>query len=291
MATRPVSTSTSTTAAARPRHRRRRVELRGPEPRAAELHQTPIGERHARDLGERDRAPRRADHERTAVLDPHVVRRAFEETRGDATRLHLHVRRRDRDRVAGVHRDPAGAGSVAEGHQRRVAAAHADVVEGGAEVLRAHLGEDRLVSLTRARHPDEHLDVTAIVDLHGRPLAGPHAASGFEVSCDPQADPPALGAQVPLALPPARVVDQLERPPELERVVAAVVADDDAVAVHEAGPVGHFRRRDLVSRADLGGIEAERGREPIEQTLDHQDRLGPPSPSVRRARRLVGDHG
>src|SRR5207249_5898202 len=117
---------------------------------------------------------------------------------------------------------------VAEGHQRGVAAADADVVERGAEILRAHLGEHGLVALTRARHADEHLDVTAIVDLDGRPLAGTHAAPCFEVSRYPQPDPSALGAQVALALPPARVVGQVERPTAVEGGVAAGVAHGEA---------------------------------------------------------------
>ena len=276
--------------AARPRHGRRRVEPRGPEPRAAELDEAAIAQREPRDLSERHRASGRAHHEGASILDPHVVGGALEQTRGDAARLDLHFGRRDGNRVPGVHRDPTGAGPVPVRHEGRVAAAYADVVERGAEVFRAHLGEHGLVSLARARYADEHLDVAALVDLDRRPFAGSHAAAGLEIARDPQADPSALRAQVRLPLAPAGVIEQIERAPELERVVAAVVAHGDAVPVHEPRAIGHLLRRDLVSRADLGGIEAEPGRQTIEQTLDDQDRLGPAGAAIRRARRLVGDY-
>src|SRR5882672_2090980 len=231
---------------ARPGDRRRRVELRGPEPGAALFHQAPLAERHARQLAERDRARGGAHQERARVLDPHVVGRALQEPRGHGNRLLLHRRRGHRYRVAGVDGDAARAGSVAVRGQRRVAAAHTDVVERRAEILGADLGEDGLVSLARAGDADEHLDVAVLVDLHRGPLAGADTAARFQVARDAETDPAALRAQLGLALAPAPVVEQIERAPELQRIVAAVVADGHAVAVDEPGPIRHLRRRDHV---------------------------------------------
>src|SRR4030095_16856190 len=64
-------------------------------------------------------------------------------------------------------------------------------------------------------------------------------------------------AQIALALAPAGVVEQIERAPELERIVAAVVAHGHAVAIDQPGPVRHLGRRDHVPRPDLGRIEPE----------------------------------
>src|SRR4029077_7818338 len=137
--------------------------------------------------------------------------------------LHLDVCGRDGDRVAGVHRDPAGSGSIPVRDQGRVAAADANVIERRAEILGAYLRENRLVALARTRDADEHLDVAAIVDLHRRPLAGTDAPPLFEMSGEPQADPSAVRAQVGLTLAPTGVVEQIERARELERIVAPVV--------------------------------------------------------------------
>ena len=106
----------------------------------------------------------------------------------------------------------------------------------------------------------------------------------------PRPTPAALCAQLGLALAPARVVEQIERAPELERIVAAVVAHGYAVAVDEPGPIRHLRRCDQVPRPDLGRIDSELRGQPVEQPLDDQDRFRAPGAAIRRARRLVGDH-
>src|SRR5439155_6098407 len=108
----------------------------------------------------------------TAVLEAHVFHGTLEQARGHTTRLLLHGRRCLQHRVARVDGDTAGAGAVAVGDEARVAAAHANIVEACAEVLGADLGEDRLVPLAGGGDADEHLDVTALVHLHGGPLAG-----------------------------------------------------------------------------------------------------------------------
>src|SRR5262249_56414465 len=137
--------------------------------------------------------------------------------------------------VAGVDGAGAGPRPVAIRDQRRASPAHANVVERRAQVLGADLGEDRLVPLARARYTDEHLGAAVLVDLHGGPLAGPHAPACLEVARDAEADAMPLCAQIGLTLAPAGVVEQIERAPEFERIVPAVVAHGHAVALDDPG--------------------------------------------------------
>src|SRR5712692_5777371 len=205
--------------AARPRHGRRGPELRRPESGRPLLDQAFVAERGASEVAERDRAGRGADHERAAVLEAHVLQRALEQPRGHATGLLLHGDRGDHHRVAGVDRDPASAGAVAVREQRGVAAAHAHVVEAGAEVLGAHLGEHGLVALARVRDADEHLDVALLVDLHRRPLARTHAAARLQRAHHAQPDPAPLHAPLRLLLAPPRVVERGQRARKLLGVI------------------------------------------------------------------------
>src|SRR5207247_7990365 len=94
---------------------------------------------------------------------------------------------------------------------------------------------------------------------------------------------PALAPQLALPCAPSVIVRQIEGPTKLERVVAPVISNGYAVAIDVARRIRHLFRLNEVLGTQLGRIHPQPTREPIEEPLDHEHRLGPARPAIRSA--------
>ena len=232
------------------------------------------------------RAPGNPGHERPAVLDADVLRRALQELGGNLLRPRADLARGAGDRRAGVRRDAAPARAHADGEELRVARHDVDVVQAHAELRRADLGEGGLVALALRGHPDGHEDLAARVDAHLRALVGPDAGA-LDVAGDAEPDPPGRPVLRGPAGAELRVAEELERALEAGGEVPGVVGDRDPVLVGDARPVGHLARLHQVAPADLDGVEPEPPRPDVEEPLHDEHGLGAPRAAVGGVVRLV----
>ena len=93
------------------------------------------------------------------------------------------------------------------------------------------------------------------------------------------------------ALTPAECVDATDRGQRLAQralIVAAVVDDRLAVAIGNAGAIRHLVGADHVAQANVGGLEAARGGDEIDDPLHRKGRFRTTGAPIRRVRNLVG---
>src|SRR6185437_8836340 len=147
----------------------------------------------------------------------------------------------------------------------------------------------RLHPLALRARARRDIELAAGVEPHGRALerADPGA---LDIAADPEAEmPAALAGRFLAAAKLGEAADRRERLVEGSRIVAAVVNHRLAVAVEDAGRIGHLVGADHVAPAYLGRFELELPGDQIDEALHDKGGLGPASAAIGRVRDLVGD--
>jgi hypothetical protein len=199
-----------------------------------------------------------------------------------------HVRRVE-DRAAGRHTAAAGEGADAEGHGGRVSADHRDPVERHVEGVGGDLGERRLVALARAHRAGGDQTAAAQVERDTRALERTDGGA-LDVAGDPDPAPDPARPQRRLLGAERRVAGGVQRRVERGPEVAGVVHERIAIAIRHPQIPREIGRGQIVAASDLGRIDAELAREPVDGAVHGEHRLRPAGAAVRRVGRLLRDH-
>ncbi len=152
------------------------------------------------------------------------------------------------------------------------------------EPFAEQLRKARLVALAARQGADDHLDNAFRAHRNlGEFLR--RAALRLDIGAQPDAAPPAarpgLGAAPREPVP----IGQRQCPVENRMVLAAVIGHAERVGIGQRGG------RDQVLAPQRDPVEAIRASRTINQPLDDEHDLGPPSAAVRASRRRVAQHG
>ena len=214
-----------------------------------------------------------ADGLEEAILEIHIGSR------------NLHQRRRHQlalcdDGLAGLHHQGAGEahgairmGAAARFHQRGVAAREPHIPGRDAQHIRHHLGEARLVALTRRLSAHHQLDAPFGIDRQLHPLMGRAHRRLHGVGEADAREFAALARRRPPRLK-AIPVGELQRQLQIAQKIAAVIAEA------RRGAIGQRRPGNQVAAAQRDAVDPHVLRGHVEQALDHQRRLWPPRAAI-----------
>ena len=163
----------------------------------------------------------------------------------------------------------------AERERGRVRGLDADILGPEPQLIGADLREHGGVALALGRGARLQQDLAVRLHPDGRALEG-REARVLDIAGEAEADVAAPGARRGLARRKIRRADPFERPVEAGMIIAAVVLDRTAVPRRHAGRVRKLVLADEAPPADLGAVEAELARHPVDEPFEHEADIGPP---------------
>ena len=232
--------------------------------------------------------------EEPAIVVVHVLDSRFKQVSGDDHGLVADLAGGQSERSPA---DGSGAATVRAPPHRgvvRVAVHDLDVVGGHADFSSDDLGERGFLALAVRRGADHHVNLAARVEADDRALPktaleadragnlGRSQPADFHVGRKPESDVPALLSRRGLVGPQLVVAGFVHELRQRPAVVAAVIgqARHYVVAVVEL--------RDEVQTPKLGRILAELGCQQVDESFDHEGRLGASRTAIRLDRCGVG---
>ena len=137
------------------------------------------------------------------------------------------------------------------------------------------------MALSRRQRADHDLD-RAFSQNRDLGALGRRAALRLDIAAEPDAAPEAARPGLGLAPGEPIPVRELQDRVEGRYVIAAVIGDAEGI--------GMGRGRDEIAPAQVDPVEAMRAGREIDQALDHEHGLRPPSAAIGCGRRCVGQH-